>query len=90
MTVTDPVLGGGWPAFYSAYSYPYGRGEQNAMAATGWQCPGCGHCYGPSVASCWICPQQATATTVTSTVTMHPCPSPLEGGMCGCEEAGEP
>lgn len=81
-----------WPGFtatapnpYQVWdtTYPAGRDLQ----ATGWTCPGCGRGYSPSVAACWVCPQQVTATTVTTTVTMHPCPRPLEGGMCGCEEA---
>jgi hypothetical protein len=34
-------------------------------ATRGWECPKCGHVYSPSVATCWICPQQAVTSTVT-------------------------
>ena len=81
-----------WPGFTSTAPNPYqvwetmypaGRGQ----AATGWTCPGCGRGYNPAVTACWTCPQQPAVTT-TVTVAMHPCPKPLEGGMCGCEEDG--
>lgn len=29
--------------------------ENNVVMGMGWQCPGCGACYGPQVARCWTC-----------------------------------
>ena len=57
-----------WPGFtatapdpYQVWNttYPAGRG----MQATGWTCPGCGRGYSPSVAACWVCPQQPVTAT---------------------------
>lgn len=60
-----------------------------AQVTTGWQCPSCWRCYGPSVSQCMHCPATTVTANVTTTVTMHPCPSPREGGLCGCEEDGD-
>ena len=75
-----------WPGCQQAPA-PYGT--WNIAPAMGWSCPGCGHCYAPVVSTCMYCPQQTTNTTVTTTVNMHACPKPLEGGLCGCDEDGE-
>ena len=76
-----------WPG-YQAAPAPYGT--WNIAPAMGWSCPGCGHCYGPAVSQCMYCPARPAISTDTARpAAMHPCPSPLEGGMCGCEEAGD-
>ena len=49
-----PQVGEVWPdpfGYWLDTEYPVGRGARNS----GWQCPGCGACYSPSVAACFNC-----------------------------------
>ena len=79
-----------WPGPYQPNPAPYGTWIP--APAMGWSCPGCGHCYAPVVSTCMYCPAQATApqeSAIAPAPVLHPCPKPLEGGLCGCDEDGE-
>ena len=61
-----------WPSF--SYTYPpYPRHQ------LGWECPGCGRCYSPSIAVCFYCGGKRDTFTVTySNVPLYGTDSPPE------------
>jgi len=85
MAASDP-----WPMNIGINPYPtttIGVGTwwpgSAAGTSTGWQCPGCGHCYSPATAACWHCPQQPVTSTGANT-------QPAGGALCDCEGDDDP
>jgi hypothetical protein len=68
----------------------------------GWQCPSCLRVYAPHMVMCSYCPEKpeprvnmttAIRTLVNDPDAGHPagtpCPAPLAGGLCGCEDGDD-